>query len=83
MQNPLSVRDLALLLLGYKEDDKPTNDEVVSRYRKVAMVLHPDYNKTEGNQYMFLAAQRAKEFLLDEVPVVVISVPAPAQAPEP
>lgn len=69
--NTLTVKRLALLVLGFSEDAAPIEDDILKAYRKISLLCHPD---TGGNDKTFRALTLLKEFLLIELqPCVAVS----------
>ncbi len=77
MNTQLTVKQLALLFLGFTEEATPTEEDVNKAYRKVSLVCHPD---TGGNAQMFRALTLAKEFLTSSSSFVS-STPKPTWQP--
>lgn len=74
MKVPLTVIELSLMILGFKRDSSPSQEEIGKAYRKASMLCHPDMG---GSSEMFQALTEAKEIALAFVESKKVAVPAP------
>jgi hypothetical protein len=60
--NPPTVRQLALLILGFTEEATPTEEDITKAYQRTSKLCHPDVG---GSAEMFRALSLSKEFLMN------------------
>ena len=79
---PITVKMLSLLILGFDDDKNPNESEIVSAYRNLAKVFHPDM--PNGSKEQFRALSTAKEYLVANLPKAAPTYsPAPSYSPQP
>jgi len=81
MVTTVTTKMLALLMLGFKEDENPNIEDINKAWKRMCFIYHSDHG---GSDVTFRASVMARDYLLENIqPVVSRQVFAPPPSPTP